>query len=251
MSHDDLLCQRINAFGGDVYLCVRTFDGREYCHNADAPSDPASVIKLCYLVEAFETLDLTERVTVAHDPKASGWGVLRRLTGDVTMSMLDLVTLMIIYSDNLATDIVLSRLDREAMKVRLKRLGLRNTFAWNGFGSSCEPDRVERENTSTPRDIVTLFAHIRTRPEMMDVLAKQTDRNILHHGTPGDVARYTKSGQSERVRNDAGILEWEGGGACVALFAVRDRDVHGFKALLEYDMELVPIAEAAYWWARG
>ena len=251
MSADGLLRERIDAFDGDVRLMVRTFDGREFCHQADEPSDPASVIKLTILYEAFETLDLTEVVTIPHDPKASGWGMLRRLTGEVTMSMLDIVTLMVIYSDNLATDIVLSRLDRDAMHARLRTLGLEHTAAWNGFGTSFAPPEREGANTTTPRDIVTLLEHIRERPEIMHVLAKQTDRNIIHHGAASDVACFTKSGQSERVRNDAGILTWEGGGATLALFAVRNTDVPDFRELLAYDMELAPIAEAACLWARG
>ncbi|HUW55830.1 MAG TPA: serine hydrolase [Planctomycetota bacterium] len=251
MSAEDELRRRIEAFDGDVRLMVRTFDGREFRHQADEPSDPASVIKLTILYEAFETLDLTEIVTIPHDPKASGWGVLRRLTGDVTMSMLDVVTLMIIYSDNLATDFVLSRLDRDAMHERLRELGLEHTTAWNGFGTSFAPPDREPKNTSTARDMVTLLEHIRRHKPMMDVLSKQTDRNIIHHGTPSGVARYTKSGQSARVRNDAGILEWEGGGAYLVLFAVRNTDVPDFKVLLEYDMELAPIAEAAHLWARA
>jgi len=129
-------------------------------------------------------------------------------------------------------------------------LGLEHTAAWNGFGTSFAPPEREPANTTTARDIVTLLEHIRERPEIMDVLAKQTDRAILHHGTPNDVACYTKSGQSERVRNDAGILKWEGGGAILVLFGIRNKDVGDFRELLVYDMELAPIAKAAYLWAR-
>ena len=251
MGTERSLQDTIEAFDGEIHVMVRSFGGREFCHNADAPSDPASVIKLVILNEAFQTLDLGERVTIPHDPKAAGWGVLRRLTGDVTMSFLDVVTLMIIHSDNLATDFVLSRLDRDAMHERLREIGLKNTCAYNGFGTSFAPPETEQKNTTTPRDIVTLLAHIDQHEGMMDVLSKQTDRSIIHHATPSDVARYTKSGQSERVRNDAGILKWDRGGAYVALFAVRNRDVPDFKELFVYDMELVPIAEAAYLWARA
>ncbi|HUU42538.1 MAG TPA: serine hydrolase, partial [Planctomycetota bacterium] len=195
MNPEETLRRRIDDFDGEIRLMVRTFDGREFRHGADVVTDPASVIKLAYLHEAFHTLDLAERVTIAHDPKASGWGMLRRLTGEVTLCLLDVVTLMIICSDNLATDFVLARLDREAMNDRLKSLGLRHTWAWNGFGSSCEPSRSERENETTPGDIVTLLEHIREDDRVMDVLSKQTDRTLIHHFVPGEVARYTKSGQ--------------------------------------------------------
>ena len=165
--------------------------------------------------------------------------------------MLDVVTLMVIHSDNLATDVVLSRLDRDAMHVRLRKMGLEHTAAWNGFGTSFAPPEREPANTTTARDIVMLLERIRERADIMDVLAKQTDRAIIHHGTPNDVACFTKSGQSGRVRNDAGILTWEGGGAILVLFAVRNTDVPDFRELLAYDLELAPIAEAACLWARA
>jgi len=244
-----LLQDRINAFDGEIHLMVRSFDGREFCHNCDAPTDPMSVIKLALLYEAFQTLDMSETVTIEHDDKAVGTGILMRLAGPVTLSMLDVATLMIILSDNVATDFILGRLDREAMQERLAKMGLKNTFACHGFGSSYAPP-CERENTTTPRDIITLLEHIRGDEAMLSILARQQDRTIIHHFLPDDVKRYTKSGQKGEIRNDAGIVEWDGGGAYVALFGIRNTAAGNVRGLLEYDMQLAPIAEAAYLWAR-
>ena len=249
MDQPRALQDRIAAFDGEIHLMVRTFDGREFCHNSDAPTDPMSVMKLAYLYEAFRTLDMTEMVTIEHDDKAFGTGILMRLTGGVTLSMMDVATLMIVLSDNVATDFILGRLDREGMAERLKEMGLKNTFAAHGFGSSYAPD-CDRQNTTTPRDIITLLEHIRRDETMMSILAKQQDRTIIHHFLPDDVKRYTKSGQKGEIRNDVGIVEWNGGGACIALFGIRKTPAGNVRGLLEYDMQLAPIAEAAYLWAR-
>jgi len=251
MDTKEKLRRRIAAFDGDIRLMVRTFEGREFCHNAETPSDPMSVIKLAYLHEAFQTLDMTEMVTIEHDEKAQGTGILMRLTGPVTLSMLDVATLMIVLSDNVATDFILSRLDRKAMHERLGTLGLKNTYAGSGFGSSYAPPADGRQNTTTPRDIIALLTHIKEDQRMLSILAKQQDRTIIHHYLPDDVKRYTKSGQRGVVRNDAGIVAWDGGGAYIALFGVRNTPAGNVRGLLEYDMQLAPIAEAAYLWARN
>ena len=251
MDHAKLLADAISAFDGDIRLMVQTFDGREFSHNGAEPSDPVSVIKLAYLYEAFHQLDMDEVVTIPTEDKARGTGILMRLTGDVTLTMLDVATLMIILSDNVATDFLLLRLDREKMAEHLKEVGLADTFAWNGFWSAYEPPRADRDNTTTPRDMCTLLSHIREDQRMMDILAKQLDRTIIHHFLPDDVKRYTKSGQHAEIRNDAGILEWDGGGAYIALFGIRNTPATNPRELLEYDMQLAPIAEAAYLWARN
>lgn len=246
-----LLAERIGAFDGEIRMLVRTFDGRQFAHNADVATNPVSVIKLAYLYEAFQQLDLAETVTIAHDTKAGGTGILARLTGPVTLSMLDVVTLMIILSDNVATDFVLSRLDRDLMAENLARLGLTTTCASNTFGSSCAPPAAGRSNTSTPAEICALLEHIGKDRRMLDILAKQLDRTIIHHFLSDDVRRYTKSGQDAAFRHDAGILQWPGGGAHVALFGVRNYPATNPRELLEYDMQLAPIAEAGYLWARA
>jgi len=251
MDRDKLLAERISAFDGEIRLMAETFDGRQFCHNADKPSDPMSVIKLAYLYEAFHQLDMDEVVTIPNDDKARGTGILMRLTGDVTLTMLDVATLMIILSDNVATDFLLSRLDRRKMAEHLRHIGLTDTFAWNGFWSAHQPPRAERENTTTPRDVCTLLSHIRKDRRMLDILAKQLDRTIIHHFLPDDVKRFTKSGQHAEIRNDAGIVEWDGGGAYIVLFGIRNTPATNPRELLEYDMQLAPIAEAAYLWARG
>lgn len=251
MDRASILKQRISGFDGEIHMMVRSFDGREFCHNADEPTDPMSVIKLAYLYEAFQTLDMSETVTIDHDDQAGGTGILMRLAGPVTLSMLDVATLMITLSDNVATDFLLSRLDRQAMARRLEQMGLTSTYAWNGFGSACAPAASDRPNTTTPRDIVTLLRHIGDDERMLSILAKQQDRTIIHHFLPDDVKRYTKSGQHGQVRNDAGIVAWDGGGAQIGLFGIRNTPAGNVRGLLEYDMQLAPIAEAAYLWARN
>jgi len=48
MDHQTLLAERIGTFDGEIRMLVRTFDGRQFAHNADVATNPVSVIKLAY-----------------------------------------------------------------------------------------------------------------------------------------------------------------------------------------------------------
>lgn len=79
--------------------------------NADEQMDTMSVIKIPLMVEAFRQIEagkfsLTDRVTLKDADKRPGSGVIRVLDAGDSLTIKDLITLMIIVSDNAATDLV-------------------------------------------------------------------------------------------------------------------------------------------------
>ena len=86
--------------------------GREAAVRADQAFSPASVIKLAFMVRAYQmadaaTLDLGRRVTLTRAHLRHGTGVLQYHEPGLAPTIRDLVTEMIITSDNTATDVVL------------------------------------------------------------------------------------------------------------------------------------------------
>ena len=85
-------------------------DGGELCINANTPMDTMSVIKIPVLVELFRQVDagrlnLDKRIILQAEHKRFGTGVLRTLDDGLSLTLRDAAMLMIIQSDNTATDL--------------------------------------------------------------------------------------------------------------------------------------------------
>lgn len=88
--------------------------GEEATVRADQAFSSASVIKLTFLVRAYELADrgelnLDERVTVGREQWRPGTGILQYHDPGGAVTWRDLLTEMVITSDNTATDLVLQR----------------------------------------------------------------------------------------------------------------------------------------------
>jgi beta-lactamase class A len=103
--------------------------GEEVMINADQYFPMASVFKVPILVEACFRLAEgqirpTDRWNLKDSDKNYPSGILVFLQEGLTPSIQDLLTLMIIISDNSATDILLNRLGKTAVIQRMRALGL-------------------------------------------------------------------------------------------------------------------------------
>ena len=99
--------------------------GEETALNADRPFQMASVFKIPILAELLSqahagTRSLDDRVILTNEMKAPGSGVLKELSAGTPLTVRDLATLMIIVSDNTATDILLGLVTKEAVNARLR-----------------------------------------------------------------------------------------------------------------------------------
>jgi len=107
--------------------------GKEVAIRADVPMNTASVIKLPVMVLAFRDadagrLDLDERHTITADEQRRGSGLLQTFAVGLQPTYRDIITQMIITSDNTATDIMIARVGGLARVNRmLDSLGYRET----------------------------------------------------------------------------------------------------------------------------
>ena len=114
-----------------LYL-LDTVTGEEYACNAADPIEAASVIKLTVMAEAFRQfgageLNPAERVTIRPEDKLPSCGALTYMEDGTTVTLRDLVTLMIILSDNTATNLLIDRLWLGRINALIERLGLAGT----------------------------------------------------------------------------------------------------------------------------
>lgn len=113
--------------------------GREIAIRADVPMNTASVIKLPVLVRAFRDVDagrlsLDERYTIRPEDLRRGTGLLQTFAPGLQPTMHDLLTQMIVTSDNTATDIVIGRVGLPRVNRMLDSLGYRDTHLNSTIG---------------------------------------------------------------------------------------------------------------------
>ena len=103
------------SVSADWGIYVKSLDtGEEIAINADAVMDTMSVIKVPLLVDAYRQVDAgkinpADRIIMTTADKRFGTGVLRTLNDGLNLSVHDAFMLMVIQSDNTATDMVFSR----------------------------------------------------------------------------------------------------------------------------------------------
>ena len=111
---DKSLLEPLASQTGDFGIVLEQGQSR-VCLNADKPLVAASVIKLWIMLAAFQAFHdgklfpSNEYVLSAND-KVPSCGALTYLTDGLRIKLIDLVTLMIILSDNTATNVLIDRL---------------------------------------------------------------------------------------------------------------------------------------------
>ena len=106
--------------------------GREVAVRADEPMNTLSVIKIPIMVLAYRdaeagALDLDDRHRVSAEDRRRGSGLIQTFAPDLEPTYRDIVTQMIITSDNTATDIMIERLGLERVNGLLQELGFAET----------------------------------------------------------------------------------------------------------------------------
>ena len=107
----------VRAHKGEVALAVKNLKtGETFLHRQDEPMPTASLIKFPVMVEAYrqaaeKAIDLDEAVTLESSDKVPGSGILTdHFSAGATFPLRDAVHLMIAFSDNTATNLVLDEI---------------------------------------------------------------------------------------------------------------------------------------------
>ena len=193
--------------------------GEEYAHNADDPIEAASVIKLPIMAEAFRQfeageLDPAARVTVRPEDKLPSCGALTYLADGTTVTLRDLVTLMIILSDNTATNLLIDRLGAGRINAMIDRLGLTGTRL-NRKLFMPELARQGIKNYVTARDMGRLLTGLMegrvvsegASREMMTILRNQrlNGKMPFYLHSEGIPCAH-KTGEDDGVTHDVGVI---------------------------------------------
>jgi beta-lactamase class A len=121
-----------DAFPGVIGVAVRDIKtGEEVSINGDRPFPMASVYKVPVMVEVFRQIEagkfsLDDRIELGDEHRTLGSGVLTLLSNGLRPTVKDLITLMIVLSDNEATDVLLKKVGAENVTAAMRSMGLNN-----------------------------------------------------------------------------------------------------------------------------
>ncbi len=178
----------------------------------------ASSIKIAVLVEVFKQaeegrLKLDEFIALEDGRKVEGSGVLFHLgRPSLSLSVRDTAVLMVVLSDNTATNLLIDKVGLDAVNRRLDALGLPKTRLRRKM-MDLQAAAEGRENVSTPLEMMTLLEKIWKggvlkepfRKDLLDILAIPKD-SPLRSGVPEGIEVAEKPGELEAVRCDSGIV---------------------------------------------
>jgi beta-lactamase class A len=107
--------------------------GEEAGKGQDEVFPTASVFKIPVLIELYRQVlegrvSLETRIDLTHLSKVAGSGVLKELSPGLSPTIRDLAVLMMIVSDNTATDMILSLLGKDSVNQTVRSLGLQKTW---------------------------------------------------------------------------------------------------------------------------
>ena len=234
---DDQVKPLVATFKGKVSLFGKNLDtGETYSLNADERVRTASTIKIAVMIEAFarvaeDKAKWTDELVLTKEKKVSGSGILGELSDGLRLTLRDAVSLMMILSDNSATNLVLDVLTTDAVNARMESLGFKQIKIMRKVGSGGESMAgKDPENkkfglgVATPREMVLVMEKLdrgeiisaAASKEMIELMKREQGRNAIGRGL-SNVPMASKYGALDRLRSAVGILYTKRGKIAMAI----------------------------------
>ncbi|MBA2379542.1 MAG: serine hydrolase, partial [Blastocatellia bacterium] len=156
-------------FKGKVWLHAKNLDtGAEFSLRGDEQVRTASTIKVPIMAEVYRQvaggkIAWTDEFTVETGKTSGGSGILREFSDGSKVDLKTAMHLMIVLSDNTATNLILDKITLTSVNEYMKKLGLNDTLSLRrigGGGDAKEWDEPVNKTfgigRSSPRDMVRL-----------------------------------------------------------------------------------------------
>jgi beta-lactamase class A len=234
----------IEAHEGKVAVAVKDLkSGETFLYHADDPMSTASLIKFPVMVEAYrqaaeETIDLDATVTLKDSDKVQGSGILTdHFSGGASFPLRDAVHLMIAFSDNTATNLVLDAIGIGATAATMERMGYPNTKihakVFRG-DTSIFPERSKTFGlgSTTAAEMIRLCEALDRKqlvsPEASEAMLKHLracdDKDKFPRLLPPGTKVAFKTGSVNATRTAAGIITCARGPVALCVLTGENKD---------------------------
>ena len=216
MQYEELTSQlstRLSSIEGSVGLYIKFLDTNQiYKTNENAQFWAASVIKIPIALTFFKKIEnnnnkLSERLVIDNENYVKGSGITKLLDKGINLTYKDLVTLMLVASDNTATNQLIDFISWESVEKYMKELGLLNTTLRHKMMVTAG----RGPNLTTPLEIGFLLEKM-YRNELigssviLEIMQEQLDRTRIPFYIPNDVKISYKNGSLPEAMHEVGII---------------------------------------------
>jgi len=207
----------INQFEGVAGLSIRCLNNNKTISiNGDNIFPTASSIKIHILTQLFTledkgTIDLAKRVRFTQDMYGAGSGVIHFLENEPEFTILDIAILMMLVSDNTATNMCIDLAGMQETNNLIKDLGLSKTKLGRKM---MDPDAINRgeENISTPNELTKMMELLyqkkpspKVANNVLNIMSKPKSA-YLNKAIGPNTKIANKPGGMDKVRCDVGIV---------------------------------------------
>ena len=237
-SLDSRVRAEVAPFKGKVFLYAKNLDtGETYAFNGDERVRTASTIKIAVMIEAFARVaegkaKWTDELVLTKAARYGGSGILPELSDGLRLTLQDCVRLMMLLSDNTATNMVLDYLTTDAVNERMNSLGFKATRIMRRVGSGGESkegkldDNLKRFGlgATSPHEMVQIMEKLErgeiiskeASKQMIDLMKREQARYSIGRTMP-DVPMASKYGALDALRSCVAILYTKKGRIAMAI----------------------------------
>jgi D-alanyl-D-alanine carboxypeptidase (penicillin-binding protein 5/6) len=240
----DRLRPWIEKHPGKVSVAIKHLEtGETFFHREKEVVPTASLIKFPILVEYYKqleagTLPRDLMVPLREEDKVPGSGILTdHFASGTVLSLETAAHLMITYSDNTATNLVLEHVGLANVGKTMTELGIPETQVHSKVFRRDTSIAVERSKkyglgSTTASDMLTLLEQLHARKlvsesaskRMLDHLLSCDDKTKLLRFLPKDVKGYHKTGAVNESRTDAGLFHTPSGWIAMVCLTSENED---------------------------
>lgn len=209
----------INQYRGRVGLYYEDLDtGELFTKNPEGIFPSASTIKVLIIAALFQAeaegiVNLEDKLVIKPQNRVGGSGVLSLLDLELQLTVQDIATLMIVVSDNAATNELIDLVGQEKINRFSKDIGLQDTVLQRKM-MDLKAAKAGRDNVTSAKDMGHLLKMLaegrlvskEASTEILEIMKSQQFTNKLPFLLPAKVSIAHKTGELDLLQHDMGIF---------------------------------------------
>ncbi len=239
----------VGSYDGKVAFYAKNLaTGQTVAIDAEKPVKTASVIKLPLFLQAYEQvkagkIKLDDPILLTKENQVAGSGVLPFMDPGLKLTLKDTLSLMIMLSDNTATNMAVDKVGLKETNKMLADMGLKNTYFYKKvYVKATEPLPADFKQfglgKTTAREMADVMEYIYTCKlgdkklcdQMLFILRNQQYRAMIPRyielpDTSEDLSAIgDKIGALDEVRNDVAFVITPKGTLIISAFTYDNKD---------------------------